>query len=106
VIRWTGLWTGILGDLGADVPRERIAARAHNTIVSAICDRVQDMRESCGDRPVVLSGGVFQNRILMGQTTARLAASGCTVLTPKVLPANDGGISLGQATIAAARGLR
>jgi len=106
VIRWTGLWTGILGDLGADVPRERIAARAHNTIVSAICDRVQVLRESCGDRPVVLSGGVFQNRILMGQTTARLAASGCTVLTPKVLPANDGGISLGQATIAAARGLR
>ncbi len=105
VIRWGGLWTGILSDLGSGLAHPRIAARAHNTIVSAICDNLHSLCETHGERPVVLSGGVFQNRILMERTTERLTASGCQVLAPKALPANDGGLSLGQATIAAALSL-
>ena len=52
---------------------------------------------------VVLSGGVFQNRLLLEDTPARLRGLGLRVLAPALLPANDGGISYGQAAIAAAR---
>ena len=52
---------------------------------------------------VVLSGGVFQNRLLLTWTAERLEALGLRVLSPERLPANDGGISYGQAAVAAAR---
>jgi hydrogenase maturation protein HypF len=52
---------------------------------------------------VVLSGGVFQNRLLLERTSALLAAAELRVLVPERLPPNDGGISFGQAAVAAAR---
>jgi hydrogenase maturation protein HypF len=52
---------------------------------------------------VVLSGGVFQNRRLLESTLAALAGRGLRVLVPELLPPNDGGISYGQAAVAAAR---
>ena len=56
-------------------------------------------------RTVVLSGGVFQNRLLLEQLTRRLRQHGFDVLTHRQVPANDGGLSLGQVAIAAARSL-
>jgi hydrogenase maturation protein HypF len=50
----------------------------------------------------VLSGGVFQNARLLAATAARLEAAGLRVLVPERLPPNDGGISFGQAAVAAA----
>ena len=52
---------------------------------------------------MVLSGGVFQNRLLVSETAARLRAARLRVLLNERLPANDGGISFGQAAVAAAR---
>jgi hydrogenase maturation protein HypF len=52
---------------------------------------------------VVLSGGVFQNRLLLERTAALLAAAGLRPLVPERLPPNDGGIAYGQAAVAAAR---
>jgi hydrogenase maturation protein HypF len=52
---------------------------------------------------VVLSGGVFQNRTLLGHTRARLEGDGLRVLVPELLPPNDGGISYGQLAVASAR---
>jgi hydrogenase maturation protein HypF len=52
---------------------------------------------------VALSGGVFQNLLLLTETVARLEACGFRVLTHAQVPCNDGGISLGQAVVAAAR---
>jgi hydrogenase maturation protein HypF len=52
---------------------------------------------------VALSGGVFQNLLLLGRTVADLEARGFIVLTHSRVPCNDGGISLGQAVVAAAR---
>ncbi len=50
----------------------------------------------------MLSGGVFQNRLLTEGTAARLEAAGLRVLLNERVPANDGGISFGQAAVAAA----
>ncbi|HCP81188.1 MAG TPA: carbamoyltransferase HypF [Octadecabacter sp.] len=105
VIGWTGMWHGFLTDLGAAVPRSVIAARAHNTIVSAICTCVSDLPRTHDISTVVLSGGVFQNRLLLEETQTRLKALGKEVFAPSAFPANDGGLSLGQAAIAAV-GLR
>jgi hydrogenase maturation protein HypF len=53
---------------------------------------------------VALTGGCFQNRLLAERLEDRLARDGFTVLVPSLVPANDGGISVGQAWIAALGG--
>jgi hydrogenase maturation protein HypF len=61
------------------------------------------LRDRCGLDTVSLSGGVFQNLLLADRVVSRLAARGFRVLTHHRVPCNDGGISLGQAVIAASR---
>jgi hydrogenase maturation protein HypF len=61
------------------------------------------LRESSGLGTVALSGGVFQNLLLLGTVVSLLEARGFQVLTHSRVPPNDGGISLGQAVVAAAR---
>ena len=73
-----------------------ISARFHNAVARATA-------EVCGEELVVLSGGVFQNRRLLTATRDALEAAGHRVLVPERLPPNDGGISYGQAAVAAAR---
>src|SRR6185437_12290293 len=90
-------------DLGAGMPREVTAARFHNGLAALIIDGCELLREQHDLRTVALSGGVFQNLLLLGRTVAGLEARGFTVLTHSRVPCNDGGISLGQAVVAAAR---
>jgi hydrogenase maturation protein HypF len=90
----------LLGDLGAGVPVPVVAARFHNGLAGATA-------EACagsGAELAVLSGGVFQNRLLLERTTSELEQRGLRVLTPRLLPPNDGGISYGQAAVAARLG--
>ncbi|MEO9190482.1 MAG: carbamoyltransferase HypF [Acetobacteraceae bacterium] len=94
------LWPALLDDLAASVPVGVIAARFHTGLAIALA-RMVDALHMHGR--VTLSGGVFQNRLLLEQVTRRLAAQGCTVLTHRDVPANDGGLAFGQAAIAAAR---
>ena len=61
------------------------------------------MRDRYGLGTVALSGGVFQNLLLLHATVSRLEARGFRVLVHSRVPCNDGGISLGQAVVAAAR---
>jgi hydrogenase maturation protein HypF len=61
------------------------------------------LRESSGLGTVALSGGVFQNLLLLGATVDVLESTGFRVLTHSRVPPNDGGISLGQAVVAGAR---
>ena len=90
-------------DLTAGVPRELIAARFHNGLAVLIQEGCVLLRERHGINTVALSGGVFQNLLLLGRTVTLLEAGGFTVLTHSRVPCNDGGISLGQAAVAAAR---
>ena len=92
-----------VADLVAGVPREVIAARFHHGLAALIEDGCVLLRERHGLSTVALSGGVFQNLLLLGSVVARLEARGFTVLTHSRVPCNDGGISLGQAVVAAAR---
>ncbi len=60
------------------------------------------MGDDCGLRRVALSGGVFQNARLLAGLVERLGADGFEVYTHRLVPSNDGGISLGQALVAGA----
>ncbi len=104
-INWQGLWAGILSDLGAGTTPGVIAARFHNSLISVISDCAVEIAKAQSIDTVVLCGGVFQNALLLSGVTNRLNSEGFRVLTPQEIPANDGGISLGQATIAAALAL-
>jgi hydrogenase maturation protein HypF len=92
-----------VSDLVAGVPRDVIAARFHNGVAALIVDGCVLSRERHGLNTVALSGGVFQNLLLLRSVVTRLEDCGFTVLTHSRLPCNDGGISLGQAVIAAAQ---
>jgi hydrogenase maturation protein HypF len=84
----------------AGVRREVVAARFHRGVAAAIEAGCKLARERTGLDTVALSGGVFQNWLLLHETVARLQTAGFRVLTHARVPCNDGGISLGQAAIA------
>jgi hydrogenase maturation protein HypF len=86
----------VSADLAAGVPVGLISARFHNGLARGTAAAVR----ATGLDTVVLSGGVFQNRLLAARTLAELADLRC--LVPRLLPAGDGGISYGQAAVAAA----
>jgi hydrogenase maturation protein HypF len=93
-------------DLAAGVSAPVIAARFHNGVAAVIEDTCVTLRDRCGLDTVALSGGVFQNLLLADRVVGALAARGFRVLTHRRVPCNDGGISLGQAVIAASRAPR
>jgi hydrogenase maturation protein HypF len=99
----TDLIGAAVDDLVTGVSREIIAARFHNGLAALIVDGCVRLREQHGLSTVALSGGVFQNLLLLGGTVARLETNGFMVLTHSRVPCNDGGISLGQAAIAVAQ---
>jgi hydrogenase maturation protein HypF len=90
------------GDLLAGVPPEIISARFHQGVAAMIGEACGLLRERSGLGTVALSGGVFQNLLLLGTVVDLLEGMGFRVLTHSRVPPNDGGISLGQAVVAAA----
>lgn len=102
VIDWKPFWRAVLAALHNQQPREVIAARFHHTVINAVTDMTTLLCEKHGCNSVILGGGVFQNRLLLEGVSARLKQEGLTVRAPRLYPANDGGISLGQMAIALA----
>jgi hydrogenase maturation protein HypF len=100
VVELADLISAVVRDVKQGIPAPLISARFHRTMSQII------VRMCCliaGDRViglVALSGGVFQNRLLLGLTIETLRREGFEVLTHRIVPCNDGGISLGQAVIA------
>jgi hydrogenase maturation protein HypF len=92
----------VLDDLRSGRSREVVAARFHNAVAAAIIGTCELLREVTGLGTVALSGGVFQNVLLLDRCTDGLHAVGFRVLVHHRVPPNDGGISLGQAAVVAA----
>jgi hydrogenase maturation protein HypF len=94
------LWLGLLRDWRSGTSQAVLAARFHNSLAQLCLDVCRAVRQSHGCRTVALSGGVWQNTRLLTSALRLLAEDGFQVLWPRQAPANDGGISLGQAVIA------
>jgi len=99
----TDLIRAVCEDLATGTAPGVIAARFHHGVAALIEDCCLRLRERTGLAAVALSGGVFQNLLLLSAVVDRLEARGFRVLTHVRVPCNDGGISLGQAVVAAAR---
>jgi hydrogenase maturation protein HypF len=93
----------IAGQLASGVPTAHIAAAFHETLAQAVARGCVRVRQACATEVVALSGGCFQNARLSRRCAALLEAAGFEVLQHRRVPANDGGLSLGQAAIAACR---
>jgi hydrogenase maturation protein HypF len=89
-------------DLAAGTGPPVIAARFHNGVAAVIEQACVALRDQHGLSLVALSGGVFQNLLLTDRVVTRLTGRGFRVLVHHRVPCNDGGISLGQAAVAAA----
>ena len=98
VLDWRSLLEALLEDLRGGRAPGVIAARFHNALVDGILQTAR----AAGRRRVALSGGCFQNRLLLERTRERLGAEGFEVLLHRQVPPNDGGIGLGQVAVAAA----
>ncbi|MEL7034166.1 MAG: carbamoyltransferase HypF [Cyanobacteria bacterium J06592_8] len=97
------MWQALLTDLREDVSVGMMAAKFHFGLAEAISMIVNQLSLETEFDRVILTGGVFQNQILLTQVRDRLLKQNLEVLTPSLVPPNDGGLSLGQAVIAAAK---
>jgi hydrogenase maturation protein HypF len=100
LIKVKELFSAIIKDLQNNVSQARIAARFHNTVARIILNVCQAIYKETDITQVVLSGGVFQNRLLLRRAVSLLEAEDFKVFTHRQVPTNDGGISLGQAIVA------
>lgn len=94
-VRWIMEWRPIIRGMMSDSQTRsagEAAAKFHNTLA----EMALAVARAADEPTVILSGGCFQNRLLLGRTTARLKASGFEVLWPHDLPPNDGAIAIGQ----------
>ncbi len=97
------IWPALLDDLRAGLPNSAIAWRFHRGLIDSLAALAIRLAAEEGVDTLALSGGVFQNRTLFEGLTSALKQAGCQVLTQRQVPSNDGGLSLGQAAIGAAR---
>jgi hydrogenase maturation protein HypF len=102
-LSWRPLWDGVLSDLSRQVDRTVVARRFHNGLAVAVVEMAVRLADREGLDTVALSGGVFNNRLLLEGVIDGLSGRGLRVLSHSVIPCGDGGLSLGQATVALAR---
>jgi len=92
---------GIITDRMGGVDKSIISAKFHNTVAEFFLALAKQAKNRTGIKTAAVSGGVFCNRFLSERLIELLKNNGFTVLFNQLVPANDGGISLGQAAIAA-----
>jgi hydrogenase maturation protein HypF len=103
IISTRPLFEGLLDDLGQNVPVAAISRRFHNGLVEGFVELATLLRKLAALNRVCLSGGTFHNIYLSQRLEARLSEAGFEVFTQKEVPSGDGGLSLGQALVAAAK---
>lgn len=97
------MWRSLLEDLRAGTPLSVISAKFHLGLATDIADLAAALARDAALDTVALSGGCFQNKVLFEACVSRIEEHGLTCLAQAQVPANDGGLSLGQGAIAAAR---
>ena len=100
IVQLSDILSAIIENLEQGVSSGRISVRFHNTIARMTDEMCRLIADETGINQVVLSGGVFQNRLLLRKTIKLLENSGFQVFSHRQVPCNDGGISLGQAVVA------
>ena len=103
IISFKPAFREILNDLSLETGVGVISAKFHNTIIQVMIKVVFEINETTGLRKVALSGGSFQNKILLENAENYLRKEGFEVYSHTLVPSNDGGIALGQLAIAAKR---
>jgi hydrogenase maturation protein HypF len=94
---------GVVAGLRAGVPVAVLARGVHVAVAEAVAEVAYRIAADGGSSTVGLTGGVFQNVLLLGECTRRLQERGLLVLTHRLVPPNDAGLALGQAVVAALR---
>ena len=102
-VHWNEMVAGVVSDTRRGVPAGTVSRRFHDTLAAAVLAAAERLAESHGARHVVLSGGVFQNATLLASVLSGLRKRKLSPLIHRRVPANDGGISLGQAYYAASQ---
>ncbi|MDJ0745039.1 MAG: carbamoyltransferase HypF [Xenococcaceae cyanobacterium MO_167.B27] len=100
------MWEELLADLQEGISKPAMAAKFHRGLARAIAVMVEKIRSNYTEASisqVALTGGVFQNQILLLEVSNLLQEMGITVLTHSQVPPNDGGLSLGQVALAASQ---
>jgi hydrogenase maturation protein HypF len=99
IIDFKNIFNELLEDIRKGKDKRTLAFLFHNTIASAITEAVLNISDSSNIKDICLSGGVFQNKIFTEMIIKKLSDAGLNVFTHRILPPNDGSISLGQAAI-------
>lgn len=99
---WVGMWRALLADIDRGLDKALIALRFHVTLVEVIVTVIDSQVEENKKFKVALSGGVFQNRLLLSMLKSALQTRGLSVYLPLKIPCNDSSISVGQAAVAIA----
>jgi hydrogenase maturation protein HypF len=99
----SALVRAVVADVRAGVPAEVVGRRFHAALAGFARDVARRARDDLGLRTVALTGGVFQNALLLSQSRAALRDDGFTVLCHRQVPPNDGGLALGQALVGSTR---
>ncbi len=99
------LVSAVAADMDAGADPALVAARFHASLARSSADAAAWLARVRGLETVAVSGGVFQNRLLLEQMAAGVRGHGLELLRPERLPPNDGGIAYGQAAVAAALSL-
>ncbi len=103
LVRLAALLEDIVGDVEAGISPAAISTRFHGTVASIVREMCSSIRDEHNLNQVALSGGCFQNRLLLRLVVAELHGEGFKVLLHRRVPPNDGGIALGQVAVAAHR---
>jgi len=103
IVRTHDIFCAVVDDLLRETAQATISARFHATLVDVLVQVCRRIRQRTGIDAVALSGGVFQNAWLLGAAVDALETAGFEVYSHRQVPANDGGLALGQAAVAARR---
>ena len=100
VVETRGIIRGVVEDLLAGRATGEISSTFHRTMAEVVVTGCEEIREAGGVAAVALSGGTFQNMLLLEQVVGLLEEKGFEVYRHRRVPANDGGLALGQAILA------